>query len=402
MAITVRNVLELPGLKEFRLAAGEKGLENRVEKTGIVDYEFTEGYPIDKEEAFERNSFVISSLLFAKDDPSLLLGAVKSLIDYGVSALGIKTVFFRELPPEVAEEADRQGFAVFFFDSAYFEDVISDLRLAVEADRVRGREGLLLQTLCNGGLGSAEIRRLAKELHPHLERYVRVYCCRLKREAVDWDYARVLGSFSRSPARRPDTAAFYFRRKLLLFISAEEDREDKYRRRYADALRCAGLSETELTAGESRSHLTEIELDRALREAVCACRCAGLLETDFLPVGRAGVLELLLPQAAEAEGEKGEEARSYAEHYLAPVLQGGRGENDELYKTAAAYVRCAGSIPRTAARLFVHENTVRYRIGRLREKLDPEAGEYVFFQNLSAAVWIKLTQSQDASEGNLF
>lgn len=384
MAITVRNVLELSALKGFRLAAGEKGLSNPVKKTGIVDYEFTEGYPIDKELAFERNSFVISSLLFAKDDEERLLSAVKSLIEYGVSALGIKTVFFKELPEMVRRVADREGFAVFLFDDAYFEDVIADLREAIQADELLGFEAERLRQLMNDDLGQMEIKRLANELHPTLRKWVRAYYCETGKNYTDWEVTRVLNSFARNFSRKQESAAFQFEEGFLFLVSAEEKDEKRLQLQFSDALHYAGLNRAELITGESGIHIGEETLHLAIREAVCAQRGARLRETDFASLGDIGLLRILL-------WRKDSEVReSFAKEYLAPIREQEAEGGADFYRTAVCFVKSDGSIGETAKKLFVHDNTVRYRIARIREKLDPEAGEYVFFQNLASAVWIML------------
>ena len=41
MALTVKDILLLPGLERFNLAAGEKGLGNTVVSAGVADYEFS-------------------------------------------------------------------------------------------------------------------------------------------------------------------------------------------------------------------------------------------------------------------------------------------------------------------------------------------------------------------------
>ena len=79
MALTVKDILKLPSLKKFSLVTGAGGLDNAIISAGIADYEFAEGIDYDLSHAFERDSLVISSLLFAKGAPSLILPAIKLL-----------------------------------------------------------------------------------------------------------------------------------------------------------------------------------------------------------------------------------------------------------------------------------------------------------------------------------
>lgn len=115
MALTVKDILELPALKGFQPVAGKGGLDNDIITAGIADYEFVSGIDYDLDGAFEKDSLVISSLLFAKDDPSLILPAIKHLKRAAVSAFAYKTVVFEALPDEVILYADKNDFPIFSY-----------------------------------------------------------------------------------------------------------------------------------------------------------------------------------------------------------------------------------------------------------------------------------------------
>ncbi len=388
MAITVKNLMELPSLQDFRLTAGRSGLENVVEKTGIVDYEFVDGFPIDEELAFERNSFVISSLLFAKDDEDALLRAVRSLSKYGVSALGIKTVFYKEIPEPVKAAANEEGFPIFLFDKAYFEDVIADLRQAIQSDQLLGFERERLLRLYREELSPKEVKRLGFELHPTLRRWTKAYYCGSERSYSDWELSRILSGFAKNAARKQETAAFYFESGFLFLVSADSEDAARFELQFADALHFAGFSPGDFIIGESSAHLMETELHLAIREAVCAQRGAVLKGRSQMSVRELGVLRVLLWRDNDSV------LKRYAGEYLKPISGPEQEGNAEFLNTATFYVRTGGSIPETAKLLFVHDNTVRYRIGRIRERLNPGAGDYEFFQNLSAAIWITLAEQK--------
>ena len=85
------------------------------------------------------------------------------------------------------------------------------------------------------------------------------------------------------------------------------------------------------------------------------------------------------------------------ESYLAPLFE--EEEKDgELLHTAAAYILAKGYTIKTAEQLYCHKNTIRYRIGKLQEKLDPDSNEKEFYQNLAAAVKIYLLLHNDKEE----
>jgi hypothetical protein len=60
-------------------------------------------------------------------------------------------------------------------------------------------------------------------------------------------------------------------------------------------------------------------------------------------------------------------AASIAQHVLGPVLELPEHDRDTVLDTFAAWLDCSGSVTRTAERLYVHPNTVRYRLRKLAE-----------------------------------
>ena len=80
-------------------------------------------------------SFIITSFLFAKDDPSLILTAVDALIRMGMAGLAYKKVIYEDLPPEVLQLAEDNDFPLLSFDrNVWFENIIFDIMYAVQFD----------------------------------------------------------------------------------------------------------------------------------------------------------------------------------------------------------------------------------------------------------------------------
>ena len=77
------------------------------------------------------------------------------------------------------------------------------------------------------------------------------------------------------------------------------------------------------------------------------------------------------------------------ENYLGPLFED-EEKDQELLHTAVEYILEKGDTLKTAENLFCHKNTIRYRIGKLQEKLDPKANEKEFYQNLAMAIKIYL------------
>ena len=59
-----------------------------------------------------------------------------------------------------------------------------------------------------------------------------------------------------------------------------------------------------------------------------------------------------------------------------------------MYKRQRIYTLCRGDLDKTAEKLFFHKNTVRYRLSKMHELLDPSSNEKEFSENLSIAIKI--------------
>ena len=165
MALTVKDILQLQSLCSFRLHAGQKGLSRYVVSAGIGDYEFCADIDFPRQTAFEADSLVLSSLLFAKGRPELLLPAVQQLYEAGVSGLAYKTVIFHELPDDVLAFCNAHAFPLFSFGSdAYFENIIYEIMNAVRADDTNLlTEGNIRRMLADD-FAKSQVTLLAKSL----------------------------------------------------------------------------------------------------------------------------------------------------------------------------------------------------------------------------------------------
>ena len=114
MALTVKDIQELPSGQRMKLLAGGKGLARPVISVEIADYEFAQGLEFapeadfDLERDMEAGSFIITSFLFAKDDPAQILPALRKMEEMGMAGLAYKQIIYRDLPEEVLEFAEKR------------------------------------------------------------------------------------------------------------------------------------------------------------------------------------------------------------------------------------------------------------------------------------------------------
>jgi PucR family transcriptional regulator, purine catabolism regulatory protein len=115
----------------------------------------------------------------------------------------------------------------------------------------------------------------------------------------------------------------------------------------------------------ARSRRTEnpADLHRAGKEALLAANVAEAEGESLLAFEDTGAYRLLLPAMSEDPGE----LERFYQETLAPLAAYDDQYETDLVTTVEAYLENDGNVAQTAARLFTHRHTVRYRLERVRE-----------------------------------
>jgi DNA-binding PucR family transcriptional regulator len=166
-------------------------------------------------------------------------------------------------------------------------------------------------------------------------------------------------------------------------LSADEDDPLELMDMLDSVLTCYGVKKDAATIGISSTTRLADGIDRCIAQAYWAEITAEIESTAVKHYEELGIYKLFVPWPGTRA------ASEFMESYLMPLLSES-GNDDELLETAICYVQADGDMNAAAERMFCHKNTIRYRVGKLQERLDPDSGEKVFFQNLSAAVKIYL------------
>jgi DNA-binding PucR family transcriptional regulator len=140
----------------------------------------------------------------------------------------------------------------------------------------------------------------------------------------------------------------------------------------------AALHGFTFAVGHSRPATDPVDLFRAGQEAVLAAnvaeaRPAGGEDDEaasLLAFEDTGAYRLLLP----AMSEDAEELRRFYGETIEPLVAYDEQYETDLVTTLETFLDCDGNVANTAARLFTHRHTVRYRLERVRELSGHDVG----------------------------
>ncbi len=383
MAVTINDLLNLDALRDFKLVAGKKGLDRTVTGTEILDFEFMDEGLAYRERGFEGSSLVLTSLLFAKDEPELILKAVKKLISQNVQAMAYKPVFFNDLPAEALAYADKMEFPILKFGhDEFFEDIIFSIRSLVERDDILGLTEPLIGEMLTREFTEEEAEEAHERINPLLRPMVAAVCIR-DRELKGSQISAKIRRSRPDEKLRSKTFVGKYEDLFIIILSQDEGHPDRFHTLLEDVAIVYGLVGRNLTTGVSNVRRIDDQFNLAIREAYWAEKVAEIEKKDVQYYRNMGIYQLIVSYIHTTP------MRRYVQNFFAPLFE--EEEKDgELMHTAIEYVLAKGDAVKTAERLFCHKNTIRYRIGKLQEKLDPDSNEKEFYQNLAIAVKIYL------------
>lgn len=384
MAVTLHDVLELDIMKGFKVVAGANGLSETIKTTEILDFEFLqEGTAYRKEKIFDGESIVLSSLLFAKDEPELVLDAAKRLKALNVKALAYKPVFFHALPDEVLDFANENDFVILEFGyDEFFENIITSIKELVEKDQAADLTERLFEEMLERKFTEEEAEAAKDKINPLLRPEIMAVCMKLE----DADEVRLREIIRRGrPEGRLSSKVFVgkCKDKLMIILSQDEQNISRFQALLEDVKVAYGLTETDVITGVSGIRPVSKGIDAIVQQAYWAENVAEIEGETTKNYNDLGVYKLIISDIHAAS------IAEYMEAYLQPLFD--ETEKDqELLHTAIEYILAKGDSQKTAERLFCHKNTIRYRLGKLQEKLDPAVNEREFYQNLAMAIKIYL------------
>lgn len=384
MSITVADAFKLHSLQHITILTGESGFQNVIDRMGILDYEFI-SYKMKGE--FIQNDFVLSSFLFAKDDVNLLIAAVKSLIDNGVSCLGIKNVYYKELPPDLIRYAKEHSFAIFLFGhDVYFEDIITDVTDTLRTIDSQQLVEMKIDYLTYNELSRSLVRELALELDPQLKEYHCVLYCQPVKTAGEPVAFHTFDRLKRNDYFRDGRCLLKYKQGMLAVLSVTHSHRETAHAFVADFLNETSLDTSSYHIGVSNQFQQLHFLDKAIRESLYAIQMCSSKKQNICYYDSIGLYKLILPFSDTFW------FKEFAHSILEPLKTYDTKYTADLLKTAIVYVQQYGNIKKTAEYLFQHENTIRYRLNKMKELLHLDESPSEFYAQLSIAVHLELAQ----------
>lgn len=378
MALTVRDIPALPGLDSLRLLSGSGGLDRKVVTAGIADYEFAPDVEFRDSADFVKDSFVITSLLFAYNNPAIIIDAVKSLHACGVSAIAYKDVIFDKVPDEVLQFSDEHNLPIYSFGKElYFENIIFEVMAALHTDDDASLNPDNIQDMINSYLSAQEVTAICYGISLELKRYITVAYIKYTDDAP-MNADRIYMSLSRSRSLKDKILTCGFDNGLFIIITSSKDDILSHEIILKEALESLPVDTGRLAVSLSDVHIAFEHLDLGFKESYY-CHCASEAEKkDFRYYSDIGIYKLITPLI------KSPYVLKFSEDYLRGIK-----DRPEYYSTVLSYSRNHGDFSAVSAEMNCHTNTIRYRISKAKALSgQPDIVDTEFYRNVSVAIAI--------------
>lgn len=161
--VTVREIIKLDKFNQFRLVAGESGLDNLVIRGGIIDYESIENLKQDNLE----KEMLLSNLPMIKNQPELIFSYIAELIESKVACFAVKTSLFKEIPREAIDLANQHEFPIFLFDEFFLDKLVIDIDRFVDSEHQLYRKKAIINQMLDNQFDEDKIKRLTNDFNKY-------------------------------------------------------------------------------------------------------------------------------------------------------------------------------------------------------------------------------------------
>lgn len=386
--ITLQEVLELLPQNSINILTGEKNLKRLV--TGVTLIETP-----DVGNWVRGGELLLTTGYIYRDHPQQLLELIKQLHNKKAAALGIKlNRYLASLPEEILNIARELDFPIFTIltDKPTFIDIISKVYERLEEQKALQHvhdkllDNFLKELLFQDLTGKRDLVSEGALLYKiSLDKPKAVFLLKgvfhkdelpsYKRLAFEATGSRLITKY------RPDKLA------LLAEVPAKDATKEaafkmatslqqSYKSRYPDS---------QIEVGISRFYTDLLKLRLALIEAEKCLTIGKAVWPDrhLFHYEDMGFYRLIVNQT------KLEELKAFYQDTLEPLVSYDEDNQTCLVPTLEEYLKHNGSITLTAQSLFVHYNTVKYRIGQIEELLGTSLKDAEVRFNLQVALKVR-------------
>lgn len=380
MALTVKDIIQLEGLRNMKPIAGLGGLNRQVVTIGIADHEFASFADPSERDVFEPNSIVLTSLLFAKDEPEQILSAVEYFYQTSAAAFAYKVSVFDELPQEVMDFANDHDFPILKYKDLFMDVIIFEVLEAVRAEDDNFFSEDNINQIVANNMTKTQVYALSKNISLKFKDYAMAIYIKDDTGKFQINLERYAKMFYLNGALSQKSMVCKYKDGMFAILTAKQNKKEIFNLILSELMDFLSLNDKNLHICKSKIHDPFEDLDQCIRESYYTYIASLAEEKNFDEYNDIGEYQILIPLADTRT------MNDYMNSIIEPLK-----EKQDFLETIKQYTLNEGDIFNTAASLSCHHNTIRYRISKIKQFLfGKEMTDQVFYANVSLAMRLLL------------
>lgn len=373
-----KDMIQIPELTEvLKLKAGENGLQKSVRWIYFADCLQCIKSEYRIENYIHGGEFVVLTNPSVTDDSRKLLELIRQMYEHGITALGINE---GQISGELMRYCEEKKLPLFELSEKYPLIDLSQIicrKLVLEENDRNAAEQLFSSILDAEHLSREQVMAQARYLNIDLEGsfFVAEIAFTSKKAESGWEDEDFLAA-GRNVKRmiRAEFSSFIKQDILILpqagsILALIPDREEtescieEFFSRIVDRAQREYGMDLRIGVGNSKAYLDEVKKSR--NEASAALRAAEVsgLKGQIFFYRDQGIYTLI------SHVDDSRILDAYVDEKIGKLLQADELNDGNLHETLENYLNCSCNAKKTAEAMFLHRNTLNYRLKKIREIL---------------------------------
>lgn len=376
MSVTIQQLLELDVFKEARLVSGENGLSKSIKRVSFFDCPPPQ--KDDEKELIKEGDFYITSFYFVKDSFDEMGYILKLIIENQTSGLVIIDNYLTTLPDKLLSYADKYNYPIFFMDKdTPYADIISSIMELIISDQENKIMEMKVSQLLRPDLDLTEKRKILFSINSSLKDFISTIYYTNSNNTKN----KFLQMIIKDINKKKEWSAFSYKNGVIFILSSHKSTALDYE--VNNLLSQIKDTADNFAAGISKVHNINNRVDSCFEESFIANELSSVLNKDIVFYNELNVYKLLLPFKDSVY------LKEFYNETILPLKQHDEKYNSGLLETLINYVDLDGDYKKIAKKMFQHENTIRYRIGKIKDLLNLGSSNIEFIEQISLAAKIE-------------
>lgn len=369
MGITVKDALLLDIFKDSKILAGKKGLDRIINRVSVFDCPIQ----IDRDQVvLKEGDFFISNFFPFKDNEEYALYALEFINSCGCSCFCITTEYIDSFTQKLIDVCNEMNFPIISIDfTISYGDIINSIMEMILENQRNIITEMRISSLLDDKVTPVEMKSILKYINPHFLKYITCIYCYSNDDSYKFNI-NLINVLNRSK----HNSCIPYKGGILVIISENFIPQPKLSSMLDFITYELKNNVKDYVIGISNS-LMDISLcNISINQALIASTSSHMCSNVMINYSSMGIESLLISFKDFIE------SKDLYSSIIYPIENYDNKNNSNLLSTLISFVENDGDYKKVSKELFQHENTIRYRIIKIKSILNLEKSNVEFYAKI--------------------